>query len=191
LIKFYDEIIKPIFSRVFMTMIYLQGLSLSFSHKTYFSEFTGSVGHGQRIAIVGDNGVGKSSLLKILSGELTTSPGSVRRAAELTIGYVPQVQGDEHVLHLSGGERVNHALSQALAGLPDLLLLDEPTNNLDWRMRQHVIQIVRCYPGAMILISHDEEFLCQVAGLRRLELRRTHITGSELCSTPCAVATGL
>jgi ATPase subunit of ABC transporter with duplicated ATPase domains len=45
------------------------------------------------------------------------------------------------------------------ARTPKLLLLDEITNNLDLETRDHVIQVLRDYPGAMIMISHDEDFL--------------------------------
>jgi ATPase subunit of ABC transporter with duplicated ATPase domains len=43
-----------------------------------------------------------------------------------------------------------------------LLILDEITNNLDMRVRKHVIEVLRAYPGALLLISHDESFLQQM-----------------------------
>ncbi len=45
------------------------------------------------------------------------------------------------------------------ANTPKLLILDEITNNLDLETRQHVIEVLQAYPGAMIVISHDEDFL--------------------------------
>ena len=45
---------------------------------------------------------------------------------------------------------------------PALLILDEVTNNLDIAMRRHVIDILRAFPGAMLLISHDRDFLRQL-----------------------------
>jgi ATPase subunit of ABC transporter with duplicated ATPase domains len=60
---------------------------------------------------------------------------------------------------LSGGERVRLSLAQIGACTPKLLLMDEITNNLDLETREHVIQVLREYPGAMIVISHDEDFL--------------------------------
>jgi ATPase subunit of ABC transporter with duplicated ATPase domains len=64
--------------------------------------------------------------------------------------------------NLSGGERVR--LSLALIGLktPRLLILDEVTNNIDFETREHVIQVLKAYPGALIVISHDEDFLQQI-----------------------------
>lgn len=60
---------------------------------------------------------------------------------------------------LSGGEKARLTLAQIAAKTPKLLVLDEITNNLDLETREHVIQVLRDYPGAMIVISHDEDFL--------------------------------
>ncbi len=43
-----------------------------------------------------------------------------------------------------------------------ILILDEITNNLDLKTRDHVIQVLRSYPGAMIIISHDDDFLKEI-----------------------------
>jgi ATPase subunit of ABC transporter with duplicated ATPase domains len=63
---------------------------------------------------------------------------------------------------LSGGEICRLSLAQIAAISPKLLILDEITNNLDLETRQHVIEVLAGYPGAMIVISHDEEFLKQI-----------------------------
>ncbi|MBI6545759.1 MAG: ABC-F family ATP-binding cassette domain-containing protein [Cyanobacteria bacterium NC_groundwater_1444_Ag_S-0.65um_54_12] len=63
------------------------------------------------------------------------------------------------VSKLSGGERARLSLAQIAAKTPKLLLLDEITNNLDLETRNHIIQILGEYPGAMIVISHDADFL--------------------------------
>ncbi|MDP3385800.1 MAG: ATP-binding cassette domain-containing protein, partial [Eubacteriales bacterium] len=60
---------------------------------------------------------------------------------------------------LSGGEKARLSLAQIAAKTPRLLILDEITNNLDFETRDHVIQVLTEYPGAMIVISHDEAFL--------------------------------
>lgn len=60
---------------------------------------------------------------------------------------------------LSGGEKARLTLAQIAAKTPKLLILDEITNNLDFEIREHIIQVLRDYPGAMIVISHDEDFL--------------------------------
>ncbi len=61
--------------------------------------------------------------------------------------------------HLSGGEKVRLSLAMIAAKNPKLLILDEITNNLDLTTKEHVIQVLTHYPGAMLVISHDEDFL--------------------------------
>jgi ATPase subunit of ABC transporter with duplicated ATPase domains len=63
---------------------------------------------------------------------------------------------------LSGGEKARLSLAKIATKTPKLLILDEVTNNLDLETRAHVIQILNHYPGAMIVISHDEEFLKEI-----------------------------
>lgn len=60
---------------------------------------------------------------------------------------------------LSGGEKARLTFAQIAAKTPKLLILDEITNNLDLETREHVIQVLKDYPGALIVISHDEDFL--------------------------------
>lgn len=66
------------------------------------------------------------------------------------------------IKYLSGGEKVRLSLAQIAAKTPQLLILDEVTNNLDLEAREHVIQVLREYSGALIVISHDEDFLRQI-----------------------------
>jgi len=63
------------------------------------------------------------------------------------------------VKNISGGERARLSLAQIGAKTPKLLILDEITNNLDLEARAHVIDVLSFYPGAMIVISHDQDFL--------------------------------
>lgn len=63
------------------------------------------------------------------------------------------------VATLSGGEKARLSLAQIAAITPKLLILDEVTNNLDRETRAHVIQVLTEYPGAMIVVSHDIDFL--------------------------------
>ncbi|HQS83563.1 MAG: antibiotic ABC transporter ATP-binding protein [Alphaproteobacteria bacterium 16-39-46] len=63
---------------------------------------------------------------------------------------------------LSGGEKVRLTLAQIASKTPKLLILDEITNNLDLEARDHVIEVLKAYPGAMIVISHDVDFLKEI-----------------------------
>jgi len=60
---------------------------------------------------------------------------------------------------LSGGEKTKLALAQLVAGRHNVLLLDEPTNNLDPPSRVGVAQALAAWPGTMIVVSHDPEFV--------------------------------
>ena len=60
---------------------------------------------------------------------------------------------------LSGGEKTKLALAMLMVGRNNLLLLDEPTNNLDPPSRDAVASALVEWPGAIILVSHDEEFV--------------------------------
>jgi ATPase subunit of ABC transporter with duplicated ATPase domains len=63
------------------------------------------------------------------------------------------------VARLSGGERARLSLALIAAQTPRLLLLDEVTNNLDLETREHVLEVLKGFPGAILVVSHDVDFL--------------------------------
>jgi ATP-binding cassette subfamily F protein 3 len=73
-----------------MALVTTQSLGKSFGAVDVFSGLTLSVPEGARIAVVGPNGIGKTTLLRIIAGQETPSVGTVHSARELTIGYLPQ-----------------------------------------------------------------------------------------------------
>lgn len=158
--------------------IQFKNLSLSFPHKTCFEDFNAEILHSSRIAIIGRNGSGKSSLLKILQHSFEATSGVIMIPDDLRIGYVPQVISDFG--SCSGGERLNAALTQALSLDPNILLLDEPTNHLDRSNRKSIMQLLRSYKGTLIVVSHDVELLRQcVDTLWHIDKGKIHMfTGS-------------
>ncbi|HEX7030378.1 MAG TPA: ATP-binding cassette domain-containing protein [Gammaproteobacteria bacterium] len=98
------------------------------------------------------------------------------RAGELLNGL--GFQPEEHaktVRAFSGGWRVRLGLAQALMCPSDLLLLDEPTNHLDLETVLWLEDWLRAYQGTLLLVSHDREFIDNVAGeILHIENRKLH-----------------
>jgi ATPase subunit of ABC transporter with duplicated ATPase domains len=135
----------------------IENLTLSFSQKICFENFSAVVQPASRIGVVGRNGTGKSSLLKIIKGMLPPTEGAVIADRDTAIAYVPQTVQEYN--DLSGGERFNRTLTAALAQKPDILLLDEPTNHLDRKNRLSLMRMLKYYCGTLIIVSHDRELL--------------------------------
>ncbi len=106
-------------------MIDLSQISLQFNGKYLFRDVSFKINYGDKISLVGANGAGKSSLLKIITGELQPESGKVLNQNKITIGYLPQ----DHVTH-SG----KSLLDEAKSALTDIAHLQkkerEITNQL-------------------------------------------------------------
>lgn len=153
----------------------IDSLTLSFPQKTCFQDFSTNIHHGSRIAIMGRNGSGKSSLLKLLSGVMESYEGEIKRPNDLVLAYVPQIV-DDYRSQLSGGQAFNRALTTALSCSPNLLLLDEPTNHLDKANRRALFKLLDAYRETLIIVSHDPQLLRQtVDTLWHIENGRIHI----------------
>ncbi len=155
---------------------------------------------GERVGLVGANGCGKSTLMKILAGELQADGGGLLWVTEgLSRAYMSQAghwdesrplgeqlnNVPEELLArcgvtaamlkqragtLSGGQKTRAALARVLAGRPHVLLLDEPTNHLDTEGLQWLESLLASYRGAVLVVSHDRYFLDQTA-TRILEMK--------------------
>ncbi|PQJ55850.1 ABC transporter ATP-binding protein [Vibrio chagasii] len=120
-------------------------------------EYRGLEGQLQK-AEVADNG----TLVAEIHGKIETIGGySIKaRAAELLDGLgFSQEQMTWNLTQFSGGWRMRLNLAQALLCRSDLLLLDEPTNHLDLDAVMWLERWLQSYPGTLILISHDRDFL--------------------------------
>ena len=145
----------------------------------------------ERIGIVGRNGVGKTTLLDLLTGAITPDSGIIDRGETLRIGYYRQ-QGMEfrpgdtvldivpdtrllgrflfphdmlstRVERLSGGEKRRLYLLSILLKEPNLLILDEPTNDLDIVTLNILEEYLKEFQGSLLVVSHDRHFLDRVA----------------------------
>ena len=75
----------------------VEGLSKSFGSLTLFQDLNFEIKRGERVALIGNNGTGKTTILKILNGLLETDDGSFRLGSKVKIGYYDQ---EHHVLHM-------------------------------------------------------------------------------------------
>src|SRR5204862_5657020 len=85
-----------------------------------------------------------------------------------------RIDGD--VGNLSGGWKMRFAMGRVLLGRPDVLLMDEPTNHLDIESIIWLEQFLKSLPGALLMTSHDREFMNRIVG------RIAEIDGGEITS---------
>jgi ATP-binding cassette, subfamily F, member 3 len=224
-------------------MIDLSGISLQFGGDYLFKDVSFKINSGDKAALVGANGSGKTSLLKLLSENLQPEKGKIIKQKRTSIGYLPQ----DNVVHsgkslieeassalsditmlrekeqeltealsietisdedrndiinnlgevhqrleelesysvnskvekilvglgfeendftrltneFSGGWQMRIALAKLLISQNDLLLLDEPTNHLDLDSLEWLIDFLKNYRGALIIVSHDKHFITE------------------------------
>jgi ATPase subunit of ABC transporter with duplicated ATPase domains len=141
--------------------IQFNNICFSLPHKLCFEQLNETISFGHRIAIIGQNGSGKSTLLNIIRGIIEPTDGEIILPQDLVISYVPQLI--EEFDSLSGAQRFNEKLTQALAARPNVLLLDEPTNHLDRKNRHSLMRMLQSFDGTLIVVTHDVELLRQVA----------------------------
>lgn len=112
-----------------------------------------------RIGLIGLNGSGKTTLLELLAG-IRPIPAAAKIICKTTMTILPQLK---ERLSKSGGETTQAYILQALKQQSGLLLADEPTNNLDMDHLLWLEKELRHYSGALILVSHDRDFLMHYA----------------------------
>ncbi len=121
---------------------------------------------GHASPAVGDSGATHDDAHAVVDGE------TIARAKRILAGLAfRESDYDRPARKLSGGWVMRAHLARLLVSEPDLLMLDEPTNHLDLEALLWVQSYLRSYPGAVLLISHDREFLNQLC-THTVELRQ-------------------
>ncbi|MDN3653098.1 ABC transporter ATP-binding protein [Thalassotalea ponticola] len=178
-----------------------ESLAIEFANKQVIRDLNLLISRGDRIALIGANGTGKSTLLKLITEQIKPTSGKMRLGVNLDIAYFDQyreqldvdqtvadavsdgkqevtVNGKtRHVLGylqdflfspkrsrtpvraLSGGERNRLLLAKLFLKQSNLLILDEPTNDLDIETLELLEVVVANYPGTVLLVSHDRDFV--------------------------------
>ena len=162
----------------------MKDVSLAFGGPAVLDKVSFSVVKGLRAGLTGRNGEGKSTLFKVIAGELEPDTGEIVRAPGLRTVYVSQAvpsdrPGDAAFNALSGGARRRQILEEALLSQPDLLLLDEPTNHLDVEAIDWLEGMIRRQRTmAVLVVTHDRRFLKRVA-TQIFDLDRGELSGWE------------
>jgi ATP-binding cassette, subfamily F, member 3 len=137
----------------------LQVTNLGKSHSTLLFEGVNlGAGTPSRIGLIGDNGSGKSTFLKMLGGLESLDQGTVFWSKDSKVGYLEQeIQTD--TFDVSGGEKKILRLTELFYGDYNVILLDEPDNHLDLDHKLWFEELVRNFEGILIIISHDRKLL--------------------------------
>ena len=165
-------------------LLSLKDVSLAFGGPSVLDNVSISISRGLRAALTGRNGEGKSTLFKVIAGEMEVDSGEIVRAPNLKTVFVSQAvpadrEGDESFNKLSGGKRRRKILEEALLAHPDLLLLDEPTNHLDVETIDWLEGMIRRQRDmAVLIVTHDRRFLKRVAD-KIYDLDRGELSGWE------------
>ena len=174
-------------NRLGSKIIDCKDVSFHYGDEWYLDHFSYNFSRGEKVGIVGRNGVGKSTFIDLPTGNLEGYTGTIERGESVKVGYYRQsgmsFDEDQTVLEtvndtsllnrflfphdvlnnkvskLSGGERRRLYLLTILMRQPNLLILDEPTNDLDIVTLNVLEEYLKEYQGSLVIVSHDRHFL--------------------------------
>ena len=191
----------------------LKDLYKGFGEECVLSKLNLQIEAGERVAIIGPNGIGKTTLLQCLAGKYEPDSGEVKWTDSAEVGYFAQdhtadfdsddtlsdwmaqwTKGGEQLVRgtlgrmlfsgddigksvrvISGGEQGRMLFGKLILQKPNVMLMDEPTNHLDMESIEALNLALENYPGTLIFVSHDREFVSSLA-TRIIELKADGIT---------------
>lgn len=188
--------------KLFRNVIEVEGLSMAYDEVLFENE-NFNIEVGERIAIIGQNGVGKTTLIKTLLGSVEPLAGTVKWSENCEIGYYAQDHAEDFELNmsvyewmyqwrkkaedeqfvrgvlgqllfskddikkpvkvLSGGEKGRMLFGKIMMQRPNIIIMDEPTNHLDMESIESLNLGLANYPGTLLFVSHDREFVSSLA----------------------------
>lgn len=189
--------------KLFRLAVECDNVSKTFDTSPVLNRFSSMIEAGEKVAIIGPNGIGKTTLLRALVGDLELDSGKVKWAENASVGYYAQDHAhefaidmtlfdwmsqwkqptddeqairailgrllfsqkdiDKSVKVLSGGEKGRMMFGKLMLEKPNVLLMDEPTNHMDMESIESLNQALVDYPGTVVFVSHDREFVSSLA----------------------------
>jgi len=189
--------------KLYRLALEVEDLAQGYDGTPLFSSLDLMIEVGERVAIIGPNGIGKSTLLRTLVGEMKPQDGAVKWSENASIGYFAQDHAADFAMDLnlfdwmsrwkqagddeqavratlgrmlfsqddikksvkiiSGGEQGRMLFGKLMMQKPNIMVMDEPTNHLDMESIESLNTALENYPGTLLFVSHDREFVSSLA----------------------------
>lgn len=200
--------------KLYRTVLEVKNLTNGYDGKPLFKNLNFMFDVGEKVAIIGTNGIGKTTLVRSLIGDMPIQSGEIKWSENFQIGYYAQdhsaefeekislyewmerwkkPEDDEQAVRavlgrmlfsqkeinktvdvLSGGEKGRMIFAKFMLQKPNILIMDEPTNHLDMESIESLNLALEHYPGTLIFVSHDREFISSLA-TRIIEIKNNNV----------------
>jgi ATPase subunit of ABC transporter with duplicated ATPase domains len=189
--------------KLYRLALEVEHLAQGYDDTPLFSDLDMTIEVGERVAIIGPNGIGKTTLLQTLVKQMQPQHGMIKWSENASIGYFAQDHAADFAMNLnlfdwmsqwrqpgdddqtvratlgrllfsqddiskpvniiSGGEQGRMLFGNLMMHKPNILIMDEPTNHLDMESIESLNTALENYPGTLLFVSHDREFVSSLA----------------------------